>query len=197
MRREAPAFTRRECHLHPRPRVAVREAPAFTRRECHLHPRPRVAARREAPAFTRRECHLHPRPRVAARREAPAFTRGLPLPGARFASLLLSCLPDGQYNDAQPCDSSFHLARERYPDNHPPAGPHTKSYAKHGAPTFVVTILCPMVDSALVVQLRHWRSGMVNLDMARREPATADAGQTGRNRVECWEPKPSDALRDE
>ena len=84
---EAPAFTRREPHLHPTPPAprAHPEAPAFTRREPHLHPtppprtrhpgkpprlrggsltftlRPRRARRTpEAPAFTRREPHLHP-----------------------------------------------------------------------------------------------------------------------------------------
>ena len=42
------------------PRRRALEAPAFTRRERHLHPTARAAARLEAPAFTRRESHLCP-----------------------------------------------------------------------------------------------------------------------------------------
>ena len=49
----------------------MREAPAFTRRERHLHPTTRDTARREAPAFTRREVHLHPTRRAAHARRSP------------------------------------------------------------------------------------------------------------------------------
>ena len=64
--------------VQPPPATAPRaaEAPAFTRRERHLHTTATAPARPDAPAFTRRERHLHTTATAPAPAQKPPRLRG-------------------------------------------------------------------------------------------------------------------------